>query len=164
MADDVSKKYALNIEVNVDSSSLNNLKNIQEPSFQITSSHQEDVFEKLYDSPKVQSKQTQQIQHSLGDIKELSTKLSEMSNKVDGIKSELEKRDTSRHSEHITNASNLATSDIARSVAVQIMSAINDGISPVLSSGMFKTSHMSAGETQNYSKSGQIDSSGIQKK
>ena len=47
MADDVSKKYALNIEVNVDSSSLNNLKNIQEPSFQITSSHQEDVFEKL---------------------------------------------------------------------------------------------------------------------
>lgn len=164
MADDVSKKYALNIEVNVDSSSLNNLKNIQEPSFQITSSHQEDVFEKLYDSPKVQSKQTQQIQHSLGDIKELSTKLSEMSNKVDGIKSELEKRDTSRHSEHITNASNLATSDIARSVAVQIMSAINDGISPVLSSGMFKTSHMSAGETQAYSKSGQIDSSGIQKK
>ena len=164
MADDVSKKYALNIEVNVDSSSLNNLKNIQEPSFQITSSHQEDVFEKLYDSPKVQSKQTQQIQHSLGDIKELSTKLSEMSNKVDGIKSELEKRDTSRHSEHITNASNLATSDIARSVAVQIMSAINDGISPVLSSGMFKTSHMSAGETQTYSKSGQIDSSGIQKK
>ena len=164
MADDVSKKYALNIEVNVDSSSLNNLKNIQEPSFQITSSHQEDVFEKLYDSPKVQSKQTQQIQHSLGDIKELSTKLSEMSNKVDGIKSELEKRDTSRHSEHITNASNLATSDIARSVAVQIMSAINDGISPVLSSGMFKTSHMSAGETQTYSKPGQIDSSGIQKK
>ena len=164
MADDVSKKYALNIEVNVDSSSLNNLKNIQEPSFQITSSHQEDVFEKLYDSPKVQSKQTQQIQHSLGDIKELSTKLSEMSNKVDGIKSELEKRDTSRHSEHITNASNLATSDIARSVAVQIMSAINDGISPVLSSGMFKTSHMSAGETQAYSKSGKIDSSGIQKK
>ena len=164
MADDVSKKYALNIEVNVDSSSLNNLKNIQEPSFQITSSHQEDVFEKLFDSPKVQSKQTQQIQHSLGDIKELSAKLSEMSNKVDGIKSELEKRDTSRHSEHITNASNLATSDIARSVAVQIMSAINDGISPVLSSGMFKTSHMSAGETQNYSKSGQIDSSGIQKK
>lgn len=164
MADDVSKKYALNIEVNVDSSSLNNLKNIQEPSFQITSSHQEDVFEKLYDSPKVQSKQTQQIQHSLGDIKELSTKLSEMSNKVDGIKSELEKRDTSRHSEHITNASNLATSDIARSVAVQIMSAINDGISPILSSGMFKTSHMSAGDTQTYSKSGQIDSSGIQKK
>ena len=164
MADDVSKKYALNIEVNVDSSSLNNLKNIQEPSFQITSSHQEDVFEKLFDSPKVQSKQTQQIQHSLGDIKELSTKLSEISNKVDGIKSELEKRDTSRHSEHITNASNLATSDIARSVAVQIMSAINDGISPVLSSGMFKTSHMSAGETQTYSKSGQIDSSGIQKK
>lgn len=164
MADDVSKKYALNIEVNVDSSSLNNLKNIQEPSFQITSSHQEDVFEKLYDSPKVQSKQTQQIQHSLGDIKELSTKLSEMSNKVDGIKSELEKRDTSRHSEHITNASNLATSDIARSVAVQIMSAINDGISPILSSGMFKTSHMSAGDTQTYSKSGQIDSPGIQKK
>lgn len=164
MADDVSKKYALNIEVNVDSSSLNNLKNIQEPSFQITSSHQEDVFEKLFDSPKAQSKQTQQIQHSLGDIKELSTKLSEISNKVDGIKSELEKRDTSRHSEHITNASNLATSDIARSVAVQIMSAINDGISPVLSSGMFKTSHMSAGETQTYGKSGQIDSYGIQKK
>lgn len=164
MADDVSKKYALNIEVNVDSSSLNNLKNIQEPSFQTTSSHQEDVFEKLFDSPKAQSKQAQQTQHSLGDIKELSTKLSEISNKVDGIKSELEKRDTSRHSEHITNASNLATSDIARSVAVQIMSAINDGISPVLSSGMFKTSHMSAGETQTYSKSCQVDSSGIQKK
>lgn len=166
MADDVSKKYALNIEVNVDSSSLNNLKNIQEPSFQTTPNHQEDaydVFEKLFDSPKVQNKQTQP-QHSLGDIKELSTKLSEISNKVDGIKSELEKRDTSRHSEHIVNASNLATSDIARSVAVQIMSAINDGISPVLSSGMFKTSHMSAGEVQTDSKSGQIDSSGIQKK
>ena len=167
MADDVSKKYALNIEVNVDSSSLNNLKNIQEPSFQTTPSHQEDaydVFEKLFDSPKSQSKQTQQPQHSLGDIKELSTKLSDISNKVDGIKSELEKRDTSRHSEHIVSASNLATSDIARSVAVQIMSAINDGISPVLSSGMFKTSHMSAGEIQADSKSGQVDSSGIQKK
>lgn len=168
MADDVSKKYALNIEVNVDSSSLNNLKNIQEPSFQTTPSHQEDgydVFERLLnESSKVQNKQPQQSQNSLGDIKELSTKLSEISSKVDGIKSELEKRDTSRHSEHITNASNLATSDIARSVAIQIMSAINDGISPVLSSGMFKTSHMSAGEIQTDSKSGQVDSSGIQKK
>ena len=168
MADDVSKKYALNIEVNVDSSSLNNLKNIQEPSFQTTQSHQEDgydVFERLLnESQKVQNKQPQQSQNSLGDIKELSTKLSEISNKVDGIKSELEKRDTSRHSEHIVSASNLATSDIARSVAIQIMSAINDGISPVLSSGMFKTSHMSAGEIQTDSKSGQVDSSAIQKK
>ena len=167
MADDVSKKYALNIEVSVDSSSLNNLKNIQEPTIQHQVSHQpdpSDVFEQLFENTPTRINNSGSQNVSLGEIKELSNKLTEISGKVDGIKQELEKRDTAKHSEHTSNASNLATSDIARSVAIQIMSAINDGISPVLSSGMFKTSHMSAGEIQTDSKSGQVDSSAIQKK
>ena len=149
MADNISKNYALNIEVSVDSSSLDSLKNIQqqksvEPdivkNYQLPQGMREpddDVYDrfcmKLAKTTEAAERNAIAItrnpsngQHS--SVEDISRKVSDLIGKVEDIKNELARRDDFKRSEHSSNASNLANSDISKNVAIQIVKIFNEAI------------------------------------
>ncbi len=149
MADNISKNYALNIEVSVDSSSLDSLKNIQqqksvEPdiikNYQLPQGMREpddDVYDrfcmKLAKTTEAAERNAIAITRNPSNgqnpsIEDISRKVSDLIGKVEDIKNELVRRDDFKRSEHSLNASNLANSDISKNVAIQIVKIFNEAI------------------------------------
>ena len=149
MADNISKNYALNIEVSVDSSSLDSLKNIQqqksvEPdiikNYQLPQGMREpddDVYDrfcmKLAKTTEAAERNAIAITRNPSNgqnpsIEDISRKVSDLIGKVEDIKNELVRRDDFKRSEHSSNASNLANSDISKNVAIQIVKIFNEAI------------------------------------